>query len=125
MSKHQGAVATSTYSAEFCAMHLAAEEAITIHYRLHSLGIPVTEPTKMFGDNLGLIQNASMPEATLQKKHTAISFHRVRESVTAGVIAPYQIDGKDNFADIFTKPVNGTTFKYHTWDLLWKTPTSQ
>jgi hypothetical protein len=79
----------------------------------------------MFGDNLGVIQNASMPEATLQKKHTAISFHRVRECVAAGVIAPYQIDGKDNFADIFTKPVDGTTFKYHAWDLLWKTPTSQ
>ena len=118
MSKHQGAVATSTYSAEFCAMCLATEEAITIHYMLRSLGIPVTEPTKMFGDNLGVIQNASMPEATLQKKHTAIFFHRVRECVAARVIAPYQIDGKDNFTYIFTKPMDGTTFKYHAWDLL-------
>ena len=111
MSKRQGAVATSTYSTEFCAMYLATEEAITIHYMLRSLGIPVTEPTKMFGDNLGVIQNASMPEATMQKKHTAISFHRVRECVAAGVIAPYQIDGKDNFADIFTKPVDGDYFQ--------------
>jgi hypothetical protein len=68
MSKRQGAVATLTYSAEFCAMRLDTEEAITISYMLRSLGIPVNEPTKLFGDNLGVIQNASMHEATLQKK---------------------------------------------------------
>ena len=66
-----------------------------------------------------------MPEASLQKKHTAISFHRVRECVVAKIIEPHKIDGKDNFNDIFTKPVDGTTFKYHAWDLMWKTPTSQ
>ena len=74
MSKHQGAIATSTYSTEFCAMRLAPEEAITIRCMLRSLGIPVTKPTKLFGDNTGVIQNASMPEATLQKKHTDIFF---------------------------------------------------
>ena len=125
ISKCQAAVATSTYSAEFCTMRLATEEAITIQYMICSLGIPVNEPTKLFGDNLGVIQNASMPEATLQKKYTAISFHRVRECVAAKIIEPHKIDGKDNVADIFTKPVDGTTFKYHVWDLMWKTRTSQ
>jgi len=96
MSKHQGAVATSTYSAEFCAMRLATDAAIAIWYMLCSLGIPVNEPTKLFGDNLGVIQKASMPEATLQKKHTAISFHRVKECVAAKIIEPHKIDGEDN-----------------------------
>ena len=89
------------------------------------LNRPVNGPTKLFGDNLGVIQNASMPAATLQKKHTAISFHRVRECVAAKIIEPHKIDGKDNSADIFTKPVDGATFKYHAWALMWKTPTSQ
>jgi hypothetical protein len=88
MSKRQGAIATSTYSAEFCAMRLATEEAIAIRYMLRSLGIQLDGPTKLFGDNMGVIQNASMPEATLQKKHTAISFHHVRECVAAKIIAP-------------------------------------
>jgi len=48
MSKRQGAVATSTYSAEFCAMRTAAEEAISIRYTLRSLGVPVVESTKIF-----------------------------------------------------------------------------
>jgi hypothetical protein len=42
---------------------------------LWSLGIPIDKPTKLFGDILGVIQNASMPEANLHKKHVAISFH--------------------------------------------------
>ena len=125
MSKYQGAIATLTYSTEFCAMRMATEEAITNGYMLRFLGIPVTEPTKLFGDNPGVIQNAYMPEATLQKKHTAIFFHRVREFVAAKIIAPYAINGKDNITNIVTKPVDRTTFKYHAWELLWKTPTSR
>ena len=123
LSKRQGAVETSTYSAEFCAMRTAAEEAIAIRYMLRSLGIRVDKPTKLFGDNLGVIQNASMPEANLHKKHVAISFHRVRECVAAQIVAPYHIDGKDNFADILTKPTDISTFKHHAWDLLWHTNT--
>jgi hypothetical protein len=123
ISKRQGAVATSTYSAEFCAMRTATEEAIAIRYKLRSLGIPVDKPTQMFGDNLGVIQNASMPEANLVKKHVAIAFHSVRECVAAGIIAPYHIDGKDNFADILTKALDSTSFKHHAWDLLWHTST--
>ena len=42
------------------------------------------------------------------------------ENVAAKIIEPHKIDGKDNFDDIFTKPVDGTTFKYHAWDLMWK-----
>ena len=87
--------------------------------------MPIEGPTKMFGDNMGVIQNASMPEVTLAKKHTAITFHHVWECVAAKIIAPYYIEGKDNFANIFMKPVDGMTFKYHAWDLLWKTPTTK
>jgi len=114
MSKHQGVVATSTHRAEFCAKRLATEEAITI--LVHA----VNEPTNLFRDNLRVTQNASMPAATMQKKYTAVSFHRVRECVAAKTVEPHKIDGKDNFAEIFAKPVNGTSFKYHARDLMWK-----
>ena len=126
MSKCQVAVATSTYSAEVCAMRVTTEEAVYNLVYACSLSISVYEPTKIFGDNLGVIQNASMPEATLQKKHTTISFHtKVRECVAAKISEPHKIEGKDNVADIFTKTVDVTTFKYHAWDLMWNTPTSQ
>lgn len=54
-SRRQGCIATSTYCAEFVAMRSAVEEAISIQYMLQCLGIPVTKPTKLYGDNKGSI----------------------------------------------------------------------
>ena len=57
------------------AMRTASEEAVSIMYMLRALGIPVVKPTKVFGDNLGIIRNALVQESTPKKKHAAISFH--------------------------------------------------
>ena len=43
-------------------MRQAVEEAIPLHYMLRCLGIPVTNPTNLYGDNFGSIQSASNPE---------------------------------------------------------------
>ncbi len=67
---------------------LATEGAITIHYMLRALGINVSKPSTMSGDNAGVIVNASTPDATLKKKHVALSYHLVRETVSAGIIHP-------------------------------------
>jgi hypothetical protein len=123
-SRRQGAVQTSTYGAEFCAMRMATEEAISIRYMLQSLGIPITQPTKLFGDNLGVIQSASTPEATLKKKHVALSYHCVREAIAAKITAPFKLEGKDNFADVLTKPLERNSFLHHTNDLMWGSPTT-
>ena len=45
LSKRQGAIATSTYLAELCAAKIGTEEAITLHYMLRSLGVPVKGST--------------------------------------------------------------------------------
>jgi hypothetical protein len=105
-SKRQGAVQTSTYGAEFSAMRLATEEAITIRYMLWALGICITKPSDLSGDNAGVITNAMMADATLKKKHVALSYHSVRESVSAGIVNPCKIAGKNNIADLLTKPLD-------------------
>jgi hypothetical protein len=117
-SKHQGAVQTSTYRAEFSAMRLATEETITIRYMLRSLGIRVSHPSKLSGDNAGVISNTTTPDATLKKKHIALSFHSVRESVSAGIISPHHISGENNIADLLTKPLDRNTFMQHTGKVL-------
>ena len=73
----QGCIATSAYCAEFVAMRQVVEEAISLHYMLRCLGIPVTNPTNLYGDNFRLIQSASIPDSELKKKHVAISYHFV------------------------------------------------
>jgi hypothetical protein len=46
LSKQQGAIATSTYTAEMATMKTAAEEAIIIRYMLHALDVPVQGSTR-------------------------------------------------------------------------------
>ena len=118
-SKRQGAVASSTYAAEFTALRNGTEEIVTMRYMLRCLGIPVESPSKLFGDNLGVIQNAANADADLKKKHVAISFHYVKKSIAAGVVTPYWLKGKCNLADIFTKQIDGTEFLDLADTLFW------
>ena len=99
-SRHQGCIATSTYCAEFVAMCQAVEEAISLHYMLRCLGMPVTNPTNLYGDNFGLIQSASIPDSELKKKHVTISYHVVRESIAAKIVNTIWVPTHTNFADV-------------------------
>lgn len=102
-SKRQGAVATSTYSAEFAALRTAVEETIALRYMLRCLGVKVETPSYLMGDNLGVIQNATIKESLLKKKHVAVSYHMVREATAARIALPVKIKSKDNYSDHLTK----------------------
>ena len=117
LSKRQGAVATSTYAAEFSAMRTSTEEAVSLRYMLRCLGVPVTEPTVLWGDNLGVIQSATNPEADLKKKHVALSFHFTREMIAAEVTEARHVPGEHNQSDLATKVLPAKTFHYHTQDV--------
>ena len=109
-SKRQGAIETSTYGAEFCAMKQATEEAISVRYMLRCLGVHVTRATRIFGDNNGVIQNATLKDSLLKKKHTAINYHRVREATAARIVHPVWIRTDNNFADLMTKSLANKPF---------------
>ena len=109
-STRQGSVESSTYSAEFNSARAATELIIGLRLLLRSLGIPQDKPSLLLGDNLGVVQNATLFTSALKKKHNAISFHRVREAVAAGIISYAHIDTALNLADIFTKPLDSVSF---------------
>jgi Reverse transcriptase (RNA-dependent DNA polymerase) len=109
-SKRQGAIETSTYGAEFCAMRTAVEELMSVRYMLRCLGVKVEHASYLFGDNLGVVQNATIKESLLKKKHVAISYHKVREAAASGIVHPTKIDGKFNFADVCTKAQTNAIF---------------
>jgi len=102
-SKMQPAVQSSTFTAEFMAMRTATELIMGLRFLLRSLGVPVTEPTRMYGDNEASINNATHFTACLKRKHNAISYLRVRECVAAGVIDLTHINTDWNYADMLTK----------------------
>ena len=117
-SKRQGAIETSTYGAEFVAGRVAAVEAISIRYLLRSLGVPIKGETTIYGDNLGMLQSSSIPEAVLKKKHCAISFHKVRECVAARILKCYKVQSNVNRADLMTKAMSGISIK-RLGSLIW------
>ena len=60
-------------------MKQASDYVRGLRYKLRMMGIPVEEPTYIFGDNQSVLANTSAPESTLKKKSNAIAYHFVRE----------------------------------------------
>ena len=92
---------------------------------LRSLGIPVIERTKVFGDNLSVILSSTSDSAELKKKHTALSFHMVCEAVAVEIIALHHIPRYYNYANILMKAVDMETFKHHAFNILMNNPTGK
>ena len=112
ISKRQGAIECSTYSAEFVAMKTAVEELTSLRYMIRCLGVKVTYASLVCGDNLGVIQNATIQENFLKKKHVAISYHKVRETTAAGIAHPIKTPSANNYADVLTKSQVFSTFTF-------------
>jgi hypothetical protein len=56
--------------------------------------------------------------AKLQKRHTMLSFHRVREAIAAKILGFYFLSGDDNPADILSKHWGYTQVKERLKSLL-------
>ena len=70
---------------------------------LRYLGVPIREKSFVIGDNKSMIDSAAFPHAKLHKRHTMLSFHRVREAMAAGIAAIFHVDGVSNPSDILSK----------------------
>ena len=112
-SKRQTSVQTSTFGAEFVSLKRAIEEAVAIRYYLRSMGVSVTKPTVVYGDNMSAIRNSTDPGSPLKKKYLALTYHFCREHFSATIISIRKIDTKKNLADPFTKGLTSTEFHGH------------
>ena len=77
-------------------------------------------PSHLHGDNLGIIQNATISKADLKKKHVAISCHVTREAVASGICLPMWLKSEHNHSDIMTKQIGSTAFIGHAHDCFWQ-----
>ena len=110
-SKRQATVETATFGSEFTAARTAVDQIIDLRTTLRYLGVPVNTKSYMFGDNQAAVTNSSIPHSSLNKRHNALSYHRVREMIAAKILGYYWIDGKLNPADI--------TSKHWTYPQIW------
>ncbi len=67
------------------------------------LGVPVSGPSYLFGDNDAVVKSTTIPEFSLKKRVHALNYHRVRKAMAAGIIQYYHIKGKENPSDVLTK----------------------
>ena len=106
-SKKQTSVKTSTHGSETMATRIAVEMAESLRYKLRMFGIEVDGPTLIYCDNQSVVHNSQNPNSTLKKKHIAISFHKIREAVAAGIVEIHKVGTLHNLADLLTKPLSG------------------
>ena len=60
---------TSVFGAEFVAMKHGIEKLRGLWYKLHMMGIPLTGPSYIYGDNKSQVTNLTkIKESTLKKK---------------------------------------------------------
>jgi len=121
-SKEQNTIETSTFGSEIVAARIAAEKLMEYRYKLRMMGVPLAGPSLLFGDNKSVVSSCSILSSTLKKRHNALAYHKIRECVAAGIIRIYHVDGKQNIADLLTKPLPGDVFRRHRARLLSKPP---
>ena len=113
-SKRQATVENATFGSEFVAARTAIDQIIDIRLSLRYLGVPIKGRTVMFGDNQSVVKNSTVPHSVLNKRHIALSYHRVREALAAKIVSFHWIDGKRNPADLLSKHWDFVT----AWPLL-------
>jgi hypothetical protein len=102
-SKRQATVETATFGSEFTTARIAVEQIIDLRITLRYHGVPVNHKSFIFGENQAVVMNSAIPHSSLNKRHNALSCHRVREMIAAKILGYYWIDGKLNPADIVSR----------------------
>jgi hypothetical protein len=92
-SKRQSTVETATYGAEFVAARIATDQIIDLRTTRCYLGVPIKGKSQLFGDNASVIISSIIPHSSLKKRHNALSYHRVREAIAAGILYFHKIAG--------------------------------
>jgi hypothetical protein len=102
-SKRQNTIESSVFGSEFVALKIATEINEGLRYKLRMMGIPIDGSTNVFCDSDSVVKNVTLPHSTLTKKHNAVAYHKVRESVAAKSQRITHEAGDNNLSDILTK----------------------
>ena len=65
VSKKQATIETSVFGAEFVVIKQGIEKLRGLRYKLCMMGVPLTGPSFIYGDNKSQITNVTKPESTL------------------------------------------------------------
>ena len=94
------------------ALIIATELLVSLIYKLRMFGIDIDGPADVFCDNQSVMENVTLPQLVLNKRHKVICYHRVREAQDAYVIIVVWIQGEYNQAELRTKTTLSTNIRY-------------
>lgn len=117
-SKKQSTIETSVFGAEFVAMKNGMEYLRGLRYKLRMMGVGISGPSFIYGDNMSVIHNTQRPESVLKKKSNAICYHAIREAVAMGECLTGHVSTHHNPADICTKIISGGRKRDHLVGLI-------
>jgi hypothetical protein len=117
-SKKQSTIKTSVFGAEFVAMKQGMETLRGIRYKLRMMGVLLSGPSFIFGDNMSVVHNTQRPESILKKKSNSVCYYAVREAVAMGECLVGHVSTNDNPADICTKIIPGGQKRDHLVGLI-------
>jgi hypothetical protein len=110
-SKAQRTTATSSTQAEYIAAYHGATETNWLRSFLQELNqLDPNKATTIYCDNEAAIKLAQYHMVTPRSKSFDTKYHYLREQVEEGTIILTFCPGKDNVADIFTKPLSQSKF---------------
>ena len=84
LSKQQAKKETSVFGAEFVAIKIGMESLRGLRYKLPMMGVRISGPWYIYGNNMSKIYNIQRPELMLKKKSNSICYHAICESVAMG-----------------------------------------
>ena len=80
-SMNQSTVESTVIGTEFVAMKQGICALRSLRYKLRIMGIPISGPSCIYGDNMWVVNNTSRPESVLTEKSNSVCCHAVYESV--------------------------------------------
>ena len=80
---------------------------LALRITLRMLGVPLDGPSDVFCDNNSVVQSSPIPVSVLKKKHNAVSFHKVRETIAVGAMRVSHEGTDSNLADLLSKQLPG------------------
>jgi hypothetical protein len=90
-----------------------------LRYKLRMMGVGISGPSYIYGDNMSVIHNTQRPESMLKKKTNSICYHAVRKSVAMGESLTAHIGTNENLSDLTTKVLYGQKQQYMVSQLLY------